>query len=175
MKIYLFLITLCTLIISSTVAYSQSPCYPCPPSNSEMSITYTVSQINCGSCTYTVFYEEGCPGTFLIKRIVADNSNPTCCQGTAINDPMVSGYILDEAANQIAQQVGGTITIYTPSKCWQWAGFLGPGPLHNAVLIPCGTAISCCIFHYQDGVLISREAIGEVDCYNTGCFPLCED
>lgn len=162
--------------VNIILIYGQ--CLDCAIYGQTQEITYTVNQINCGICAYTVKYREcqSDPGKFMIDSIKALNNNPPCCQGTAINDPMVSGYILDEAANQIAQQVGGTITIYTPSKCWQWAGFLGPGPLHNAVLIPCGTAISCCIFHYQDGVLISREFQGNQECRNDpeGCFPLCE-
>ena len=176
MNKYLILISTIILLVSSTIVYSQPHCYPCPIGNPEMNITYTVSQINCGSCTYTVFYEEGCPGIFLIKRIVADNSNPPCCQGTAINDPIVSGYILDAAADTIAAGTIDSIWIYTPSRCWQWEGFLGPGPLHSAVLEPCGTAESCCRYTYFNGVFVRRESFGVQECRNDpeGCFPLCE-
>jgi len=170
---YVLIISLVT-ILNFLNLHSQDSCYTCPPSQTD-SISYTVNQPNCGICTYTVYYEEGCPGTFIIREIRASSSNPPCCQGTAINDPIVSGYILDEAANQIAQQNGGTAIIYTPSRCWQWYGHLGPGPLHQAVLIPCGTAISCCKFTYNNGVLKKREAFGEEDCYNSGCFQLCAD
>lgn len=83
---------------------SQEPCYPCSEA-SQQTITYTVNQVNCGLCTYTVYCEEGCPVTFILREIRASSSNPPCCQGTAINDPIVSGYLLDEAANQIAQQM----------------------------------------------------------------------
>ena len=67
------------------------------------------------------------------------------------------------------------MVIYTPSRCWKWEGNLGPDPLHNAVLKPCIDAISCCKFTYNNGVLTSTEAFGEVVCYNSGCFPLCID
>lgn len=153
---------------------SQEPCYVFPEA-SQQTITYTVNQVNCGLCTYTVYFEEGCPGTFIIREIRASSSNLPCCQGTAINNPIVSGYILDEAANRIAQQNGGTATIYTPSICWKWEGYLGPDPLHNAVLEPCIDAIDWCKYTDNDGVLTSLEAFGEVDCYNSGCFPLCVD
>jgi len=104
------------------------------------------------------------------------NSHSSCCSGTAINDPIVSGYILDDAANQIAQQNGGTAIIYTPSICWKWEGNLGPDPLHNAVLIPCGTTVSCCIYYYNNGVLTRRDVVGTLECRNDqeGCMPLCE-
>lgn len=150
-------------VLSMYTLFSQAPCYPCPDAFPQP-ITYTVNQINCGLCTYTVYFEEGCPGTFIIKEIRASSSNPPCCLGTAINDPIVSGYILDEAANQIVQQNGGTATIYTPSRCWQWEGYLGPDPLHNAVLVPCSNVVSCCVYEYSGGVLENRAIFGIENC-----------
>lgn len=160
-------------LFSSVSSFSQ--CLDCQDYSPELQITYSVNQLNCGTCTYTVFYKE-CqtqPGKFLISKIEASPSNLPCCQGTAVNNPIVSGMILDEAANQIANEA--TVTIYTPSRCWQWIGTVGPDGIHHAVMEPCGSAISCCIYTYENGVLISLQAIGEVGCYNEGCMPLCVD
>lgn len=82
----------------------------------------------------------------IIREIQASSSNPPCCQGTAINDPIVSGYILDKAADTIAQQNGGTAIIYTPSRCWKWDGIVGPNGINAAVLKPCNIIVV--VFHY---------------------------
>ena len=113
------------ILFSSITTYSQ--CLDCQTYTPKTPITYSVNQLNCGQCTYTVYYSECAtqPGSFLIDKIQASPSNLPCCQGTAVNNPIVSGMILDEGANQIAQANGGTVTIYTPSRllamdryCW---------------------------------------------------------
>jgi hypothetical protein len=171
----LILLLLFSLI---NIFYSYSQCLDCQYFEIKEPITYQVNQPNCGTCSYTVFYRacNSIQGSFLIDSIRASSSNPSCCQGTAINDPIVSGFILDKAADTIAQQNGGIVIIYTSSRCWKWEGQLGPGPLHQAVLVPCGTAVSCCIYYYNNGVLTRRDVVGTLECRNDpeGCMPLCE-
>ena len=152
-----------------------------------LTITYSVNQPNCGACTYTVNYGKcfiSGTSVFLINSISADPNNPTCCQGTAVNDPIVSGYILDEAARLISLTGTGSpdnkYKIYTPSRCWEWEGMLGPEGIHTAVLVTCGENQSCCIYTYEviNGYadLIDIEARGVQDCRNGDppCFPICE-
>jgi hypothetical protein len=85
----LILLLLFSLI---NIFYSYSQCLDCQNFEIKEPITYQVNQPNCGTCSYTVFYRAciSIPGSFLIDSIRADYNNPSCCQGTAINDPMVS-------------------------------------------------------------------------------------
>ncbi len=170
MKTFLLSILL-IIVLSSTSLFSQ--CYECTGQETTNTITYSVPQVGCGQCEYTVTYKQcSTSSSILIESIESSASNPVCCQGTAINDPMVSGYILDEAANQIALVVGGTLTIYTPSKCWKWEGHLGPNGIHTAVLVTCSFNISCCVYVYENGNLTSHTTKGAEVCNE--CMPLCE-
>jgi hypothetical protein len=157
------------------------------PSIDNLTITYSVNHPNCGECVYTVNYKSclvNGVSTFLINSISADPNNPTCCQGTAVNDPIVSGYILDEAARLISLTGTGApdnqYNVYTPSRCWAWEGMLGPEGIHTAVLVPCGTNQSCCIYTYEviNGYadLIDIEQSGVQDCLNgdAPCFSICD-
>ncbi len=179
MKIKLFISLLIVILISQADLKSQ--CFPegCFLTRAA-SKEYTVDHKRCGNCTYTVFFRECIQNgnsVILIDSIVASPSNPECCQGTAINDPIVSGYILEEAAKQAAESgVGITRSVYTPSKCYKWVGTLGPVPIHRAVLVPCDIGISCCEFTYNSsGQLIERNSYGSNYCdYDQACFKICD-
>ncbi len=151
----------------------------------QIPITYSVFHARCNlTCTYTVFYSEciiNNVSIFLIDSIQADGNNDPCCQGTATNDPMVAGYILDEAGRLISLTGIGsdTINVYTPSRCWKWEGTLGPFGIHDAVLVPCDNGISCCriIYVIEAGVstIISRYSSGPMTCDPTeACMRICD-
>ncbi|GEM_PF-2632959 len=186
-KIILVIVSI--FLISISESYSQGQCFDEVCNGGDittgLTITYSVNQPYCGSCTYTAFYRE-CKnnGTsiFIIDSIEADAGNAECCFGTAQNDPILSGFILTTAAELISLTGTGSpnnqYSIFTPSRCWMWEGPLGPYPLHKAVFVPCGTILtSCCRYDYEviDGVstLINVEAINEALCNEEGCFQIC--
>ena len=175
------------IFASITKSYSQPGCFldTCEGNSESMPpITYQVNQVGCGTCTYTVnysvCYQDGV-SFFLINSIAADITNPPCCFGTAQNDPIISGYILEEAARLISLTGTGSpnnrYSIYTPSRCWRWEGLLGPYPIHDAVFVPCGDGISCCRFDYEviegESDLIGITPINEEECSGDGCFQIC--
>lgn len=85
------LLIIVIFMLNIILIYGQ--CLNCTIYGQTNEIQYTVNQINCGICQYKVKYREcqSDPGKFIIDSIMAFNSNPPCCLGTAINDPIVSG------------------------------------------------------------------------------------
>ncbi len=182
-KVVLFL---ALITISTLTAFSQPGCFPDDCDNvAQAPITYSVFHPSCNlTCTYTVFYSECIienVSTFLIDSVAASPYNDPCCQGTATNDPMVAGYILDEAGRLISLTGIGsdTINVYTPSRCWKWEGTLGPSGIHNAVLVTCDHGISCCIMIYVieggDSEIIGTYSSGLMTCDPTeACMRICD-
>ncbi len=146
MKFKLLILSLPLILLPISASHSNENCFPTGCEKIlKTPITYSVVQPTCGTCFYDVYYSEciiNGNSIFIIDSIHAKSTNPPCCQGTATNDPIVSGFILQEAARLI--NPGG---VYTPSRCWKWFGILGPHGVHNAVFVPCDYDISCCYFY----------------------------
>jgi hypothetical protein len=155
MKFKMLILSLSLILLSISVSYSNHPdCFPDCDKISRPPITYSVDHFDCGTCFYDVYYQEciiNGISTFLIDSVLAHNTNLECCQGTATNNPVVSGYILDEAGLQISLTGVGadSFSVYTPSRCWKWEGTLGPYGIHNAVLVYCDEDFSCCELRYR--------------------------
>lgn len=181
MKKHLFLLVFPLLAFFSFESYSEDDCeIPGDCDGNwvpQTSITYTVTQVGCGAtCEYTVNYSECTTGGVTVHRIdniEATSTNPSCCQATATNDPIVSGYILEEAARLISL-TGTSGRVYLPSKCWKWVGTVGPSGIHDAVLESCPTD-SCCEFIYNGGVLQQVNSSGFPSCQDPGdpCMIIC--
>jgi hypothetical protein len=129
-------------------------------------------------CCYTAKYRV-CQGHAIIESVESYSSNDPCCIAAAINSPMVSGWLLDEAAQQIAKDLGNGIhNIYKPSRCWTWNIISGGPQGYIDVLEPCSDGLSCCIFTYEVvneiPTLISSTSVDEEICIVEGCFQICE-
>lgn len=184
MKFKILLLSLSLILLSISASYSNEDCFPDCEKVSKTPITYSVVQPTCGVCSYKVFYSEciiSGKSVFLIDSIQAITSNPTCCQGTAVNDPIVSGFILIEAGRVISLTGVGSspFSVFTPSRCWKWVGTLGPSGTHNAVFLPCDVDESCCEFTYSvsGGVSTFRGWVhhGPENCdIQEGCLQICD-
>jgi len=174
MKFKIFVLSLALILVSVFTLYcEEKPVCPfCATYTGPFSISFSVAQTGCGTCNYEVVYKMCIvESVILIDYISADATNAPCCFGTAANDPIVSGFILD-AAGQAIRNNHQSLDIYTPSNCWRWKGTLGPGGIHSAVLLKCEDEVdNCCIFKGTAFVLVE----GSEDCFfSTECLPLCD-
>ncbi len=173
------------IAISTLTTYAQTNCFPGCGDGEHLSLDFYYFHPRCNlECRYTVFFTQCVienEATFLVDSIRAYPDNDPCCQGTATNDPMITGYILESAARIVSAHGYGddTVSVYTPSRCWKWVGTLGPFGIHDAVLVPCSTGISCCRITYviEGGVstMISRYSSGPMTCNEyEACMRICD-
>jgi len=183
MKKQLFILAVSLFFIFNINVFSE--CFPDCAKVAKPPIVYSVVQPYChATCFYTVYYSEciiNGKSYFLIDSIGGHSTNHPCCQGTAVNDPIVSGFILTEAGRLISLTGIGSspFSVFTPSKCRKWVGTLGPVPVHNAVLVPCDFGISCCEFIYTiingESTLTGTNTDGPNTCLpEEACMQICD-